>query len=141
MAARDGGAAVLDRRPAARSCRPRWARGAARKAGGRSGDLEDTFHLDRDARAAARPPRPPSGRGGRASPKTSTKRSEAPFTTLGWSVKSGAELTKPVSLTTRFTPVEVAAAGGRELGDQRQGAGAGGGGAGGDVDAGAELAE
>ena len=35
------------------------------------------------------------------SPKTSTIRSEAPLMTFGWSVKSGAELTKPVSFTTR----------------------------------------
>ena len=37
-----------------------------------------------------------------ASPKISTSRSEAPLTTLGCSVKSGVQLTKPVSLTTRF---------------------------------------
>src|SRR3546814_1134870 len=35
------------------------------------------------------------------SPNTSTMRSEAPFTTFGWSVKSPVELTKPVSFTTR----------------------------------------
>jgi hypothetical protein len=34
---------------------------------------------------------------------TSTSRSEAPLTTLGWSVKSGVQLTKPVSFTTRFS--------------------------------------
>ena len=61
--------------------------------------------------------------------------------TFGWSVKSGAELTKPVSFTTRHQPVEVAAAGRPELGDQRQRAGARRGGAGVGVDAGAELAE
>src|SRR5208282_5867591 len=38
-----------------------------------------------------------------ASPNTSTKRSEAPFTTLGWSANSGTALTKPCTMATRLT--------------------------------------
>src|ERR1700722_15835782 len=38
-----------------------------------------------------------------ASPNTSPISSEHPFTTCGWSVKSGVELTKPTSLTQRTT--------------------------------------
>jgi hypothetical protein len=38
-----------------------------------------------------------------ASPKTSTIKSENPFIAFGWSVKPGAELTIPSTLTTRFT--------------------------------------
>src|SRR5262245_16615348 len=38
-----------------------------------------------------------------ASPKTSTIKSENPFTTLGWSLKPSAELTIPRTLTMRFT--------------------------------------
>src|SRR5579863_5957058 len=38
-----------------------------------------------------------------ASPNTSTNRSEAPLTTLGWSVKSADELTKPPRRTMRRT--------------------------------------
>ena len=91
-------------RPAARSCSARWASGRREEGAGsgrRSGDLEDRLDLDRDAKRQRGAPTRPSGRGGRRRRSTATMRSEAPLITLGWSVKSAVELTKPVSLTTR----------------------------------------
>src|SRR5262245_28751493 len=66
-------------------------------------DLDD--HLDLD-RGIARKPRHADRRAGMlsdASPKTSTIKSENPFTTLGWSLKPSAELTIPRTLTMRLT--------------------------------------
>jgi len=90
------------------SCRPRWATGrAVSQSGARTWrlplrDLEYPFDLDRriggkrgdaDVVRAWRP----------LSPNAATIRSEAPLSTFGPSRKSGAELTKPPSRTTRTT--------------------------------------
>ena len=56
------------------------------------------------------------------SPRTSTRRSEAPLTTLGWSAKSATAFTKPTILTHRSHPVEIAAAGLAHLGEDVDGA-------------------
>src|SRR5690606_35728499 len=77
----------------------------------------------------------PSGRAGAetaarawrpASPKTATMRSEQPLITLGWSVKSGVEFTKPPSFTTRTirsrSPPRAARAWARRLRPQRRAA-------------------
>ncbi len=64
-----------------------------------SAELEDALDLDRDAEGGRRPRRPSGVAAGFA--QSGDKKSEAPLMTLGWSVKSAVELTKPVSLTAR----------------------------------------